>query len=210
VIPRVIHHVWVGDPMPDRLTAYVRTWRDLHPGWDHVMWSSFDWLDNQHLYDNAEAITPHVGQLRADLARYEILHRHGGVYVDCDMEALRPIDDLLGVQCFAGWETDGVWVNNAVLGCVPGHPLMRDLIDAAPASIEQNAGCRPNRMTGPHLLTPLARRHGITVHPSSFFYPYHFTQVGSRSHDYRDAYAAHHWWNRRKRDGVPLPEVTRV
>lgn len=206
MIPRTIHHIWVGPPMPDPLTAYMRTWRDLHPDWEHVLWSSFDDLTNQDAYDRAEEITPHVGQLRSDLARYEILHRHGGVYVDCDMEALRPIDDLLSAGCFAGWETDGVWVNNAVLGCVPGHPLMADLIAAAPASIEANAGARPNRMTGPHLLTPHARRHGITVHPSAAFYPYHWSNLDQR--DYGDAYAVHHWANQRRKRGVPLPEVT--
>jgi mannosyltransferase OCH1-like enzyme len=209
VIPKIVHHIWVGDPMPDCLEGHVETWRRLHPDWDHIMWRDFDWLTNQHLYDTAEEITPHVGQLRSDLARYEILHTYGGVYVDTDMEALRPIDDRMGVECFAGWETDGVWVNNAVLGCVPGHPLMADLIAAAPGSVARNAGARPNRMTGPHLLTPLARKHGITVHPASVFYPYHFSEIGRRV-DYGDAYAAHHWANQRKRRGVPMPEAAHV
>lgn len=202
MIPRVLHHIWVGPPMPDRLAPYVQSWRDLHPAWEHVMWTGFDWLDNQHLYDTAERITAHVGQLRADLARYEVLYKHGGVYVDCDMEALRPIDALLDVECFAGWETDGQWVNNAVLGCVPGHPLMRDLIDAAPGSVRRNRRFRPNRMTGPHLLTPLALEHGITVHPSSVFYPYRWDQLGRQGGDYGDAYAVHHWDNARKRKGL--------
>lgn len=202
MIPRVVHHIWVGDPMPERLHGYVSSWREMHPDWQHVLWLGFDDLDNQRLYDRAEEITPHVGQLRSDLARYEVLWRHGGVYVDCDVEALRPIDDLLDVDAFAGWESDGVWVNNAVLAARPGHPLMRGLIDSAPDSIARNAGARPNRMTGPHLLTPLAEAHEITLHPASTFYPYRWDELHRQGDDYGDAYAVHHWENTRKRKGL--------
>ena len=91
-IPRCFHSVWVGDPMPDHLAEYVKTWTRVHPSWEHRVWGDADlgWLQNQSLYDFAEAITRHTGQFRSDVARYEILHRFGGVYVDADFEALQP------------------------------------------------------------------------------------------------------------------------
>ena len=53
-------------------------------------------LRNQDLFDAAE----HPAQ-RADLARFEILLRFGGVYVDTDFEALAPIQARLeDVECF--------------------------------------------------------------------------------------------------------------
>jgi mannosyltransferase OCH1-like enzyme len=201
-IPRIVHHIWVGPAMPERLVPYVESWERLHPTWEHRMWTEFDWLENQEIFDRAEVITPHVGQLRSDLARYEILYRHGGVYVDCDLEALRPIDELCGVDGFAGWEVDGVWVNNAIVGVVPGHPLMRALIDEAPASIRRHRRERPNKMTGPGLVTPLAKRYGITLHPSATFYPYSHGELDRIGGDYGDAFTAHHWDNMRKRKGL--------
>ena len=189
--------------MPDRLVPYVESWRRLHPDWDHRLWTGFDDLENQGLFDRAESITPHVGQLRSDLARYEILYRHGGVYVDCDMEALRPIDDLCDVQAFAGWERQGKWVNNAIIGAVPGHPLLRALIDLAPQSIRRHRGERPNKMTGPGLLTPLARRRSnIVIHDEAVFYPYGWGELDRIGGDYGDACTAHHWDNARKRRGL--------
>ena len=187
-IPRVIHHVWVGGPIPEPLVACIDTWPRLHPGWDHRVWrdGDLDWLENQELFDRADDITPHHGQLRADIARYEILHAFGGVYVDCDMEARRPIDDLLDDGCFAAWEDDE-YVNNAVLGSVPGHPLWADLIAAIPDSVLRNRRFRPNRMTGPHLLTPHARRHGISIHPSEWFYPYLWSELDRSAEEFPDA-----------------------
>lgn len=189
--------------MPQRLGPYVDSWKQLHPDWEHRFHAEFDDLENQRVYDAAESITPHVGQLRSDLARYELLWRHGGVYVDTDMEALRPLDDLLDVPCFAGWERQGRWVNNAIIGAEPGHPLMRSLIEQAPASIHRHRGERPNKMTGPHLLTPLARdRDDVVIHDEPVFYPYSWSELDAQGGDYGNAYTAHHWDNTRKRRGM--------
>ena len=204
MIPRIIHHIWVGPPLPHRLGPYIDSWRTLHPDWEHRFHTGFDDLQNQAMYDNAEAITPHVGQLRSDLARYELLYRDGGVYVDCDMEALRPLDDLLDAPCFMGWEQQGQWVNNAIIGAEPGHPLMRSLIEQAPGNIRRHRGERPNRMTGPHLLTPLARgRDDVAIHDEAVFYPLHWSQVGQDEDVELDGSYAVHWWdNTRKRRGL--------
>lgn len=188
--------------MPDHLAAYVATWTAVHPGWEHRMWTDadLDWLQNQELYDFAEAITQHHGQFRADVARYEILHRHGGVWVDCDFEAVYPIDDLIaGHDCFAAWETDGQWINNAILGSVPGHPMLADLIDGLPANVHRRKGKRPNVMSGPQYLTPIALEHEITLFPAAQFFPYRWDELDRAGHAFPDAYAVHHWNNRRSR-----------
>lgn len=196
-IPRVFHSVWVGDPMPDHLVEYVATWTQVHPGWAHRLWTEndLDWLENQELFDFAEAITQHHGQFRADVARYEILNRYGGVYVDCDFEALASIEELLiGVDCFAAWETDDVWINNAILGSIPGHPLLRKLIDGLPANVKKHRGKRPNITSGPQYLTPLMRdRTDVSIFPSSAFYPFRWDELERRGEHFPGAYGVHHW-----------------
>lgn len=206
MIPPALHFVWVGGPMPDHLREYVASWRALHPQWDHHLWTEheLDWLENQELFDRAEEHTPHVGQFRSDIARYEILHRYGGVYVDCDFEARRPIDELCTVECFAAWETDDVWVNNAIVGATPGHPMLEELIAGLPANVARTQGRRPNVMTGPQYFTPICRRHhDVVVHPSWLFYPYRWDELHRSREAFPDAYAVHHWDNARKRRGVP-------
>lgn len=202
MIPRVIHHVWVGGPMPDHLAAYVATWREHHPTWDHRLWTEhdLDWLENQQLFNDAPRHTRSVGQFRSDVARYEILHTFGGVYVDCDFECRQPLDGILDeVDRFAAWETDGVWVNNAIIGAAPGDQMMGDLIAALPASVSRNAGNRPNVMTGPQFLTPIARTHDVTLFPSAWFYPYRWDELDRAGEEFPQAFAVHHWDNARKR-----------
>lgn len=205
MIPYVIHHVWVGGEMPPRLDAYVESWRHHHPAWEHRVWGndSFGWLDNQSLFDDAESHTSSVGQFRSDIARYEILWRFGGVYVDTDMECLKPLDPLMDVEAFVAWETDDVWVNNAVIGACPGHPLIAACIERLPLSVRENAGARPNKLTGPQMLTPLVvGRDDVTIHDAGMFYPYRWDELDRQGEDFSGSFAVHHWDNARKRRGL--------
>lgn len=209
MIPRTLHRIWVGEPMPFDLVMLEPAWFLLHPEWEWRTWrdADFGWLRNQDLFDAAEDIVgpTEVGQFRADIARLEILHRYGGVYVDCDMEARKPLDPLLEVECFAGFEDpEGRWVNNAVMGAEAGHPFLDALIEALPDSVAaaQRAGItRPNKFSGPQFVTPIWKRdrfrHSVTVHPHSHFYPYSWSELDQRGGDFPDAYAVHHWQHRR-------------
>ena len=208
MIPRRLHFVWVGPPMPEQFAEWIVGWARLHPSWVVTVWRDGDlgWLANQDVYDAADEIAgDHAGQIRSDVARYEILHRFGGVYVDCDMEPRRPIDDLLGCEMFAAWETDLAWINNAVMGSRPEHPALAELIEALPANVEAKRGERPTKLSGPQFITPRLRDRGdVTIYRSSTFYPYRWDQLSRRYDDHGDAYAVHHWHNAHRRAGLSV------
>lgn len=206
MIPKVFHFVWVGAPMPERLRRYVDSWQQVHPDWSVTVWGDADlgWLENRSLYEQADVFAGRfAGQFRSDLARIEILRRHGGVYVDCDFEARQRIDDLCAVPAWAAWELDDVWVNNAIMGSEPGHPLWSKLVAALPGNVAAHPGRRPNVMTGPQFLTPRVEGRGdFTVYPSAWFYPYSWSELDRQGEVFPQARAVHHWDNARKRRGL--------
>lgn len=193
--------------MPDHLAAYVATWRTVMPDWTHTMWTDDDdwtWLANYDLWQRAPELFPrNVGQFRADVARVELLHRHGGVYADCDLELVAPLDPYVGrgIDCFAAWEQDEQWVNNAVMGAVAGHPFLAALIDELPRSVARaRPGARPNVVSGPQFLTPVYRQQpagSVTVYPSRWFYPYLWSELDRQGEAFPGAVTVHHWHNRR-------------
>ena len=205
MIPRTIHRIWVGGWLPKELEGYGQTWKELHPEWTFPLWTeeSLTWLQNSELFANAAKIAPNnIGQFRADVARYEILYRFGGVYIDCDFECRKPIDELIeNVEAFAAWEQQDVWVNNAILGAGPGHPFFARLIEDLPHSVRQHQGKRPNVMSGPQYLTKLYKQDpmGLHVFDQKLFYPYSWDQLDRVSEDFPDAYGIHHWQNQRAR-----------
>src|SRR4051794_17507254 len=110
-IPQVIHRVWLGGPMPEEYVEDGRTWERLHPGWELRTWGDGDlrWLANRAEFERADRYTT-----KSNIARYEIVHREGGLYVDCDFEALRPLHELLdGASLVVGEQRAGE-LNNAL------------------------------------------------------------------------------------------------
>ena len=175
VIPRTIHQIWLG---PHEPPDAIETWPAAHPGWEHRLWTEADIphpLVNQAQFEA-------MGQLcgKADILRYELLYRYGGVYVDADTECLLPLPDwLLADPCFAVYESEDYrpgLVANAVIGAQPGHPLMAAMLlmigrldpDELPGSVAAVT-------TGPYPFTRVVEANPglVRIHPSGLFHPDH-------------------------------------
>jgi mannosyltransferase OCH1-like enzyme len=168
VIPRVFHRIWVGpDPMPDEYVRLGKTWKRNHPDWEHHLWAETN-LPTDLRTEVYELLRRPAE--RADILRLELLHRLGGVYVDVDMESLKPIDELLGdgVSCFLG-SLDSGRVSNAIMGGAPGHPLFaRALAELRPRT---TFGPVDREGTGPLLLERVRRDvPDVTVFGPEVFY----------------------------------------
>tara|TARA_R100000808_G_scaffold16040_1_gene36502 strand:+ start:3116 stop:3790 length:675 start_codon:yes stop_codon:yes gene_type:complete len=78
---------------------------------------------------------------KADFARYCILHKYGGLYIDCD---IRPMKNLDGV--FDEWLYFVYWANsekklpyNAVMGCKKNNPLFLDIMKECQRSYNEKS-----------------------------------------------------------------------
>ncbi len=184
----------------------MATWRRNHPGWAYKLWdddaiAAFG-LVNMGLYQAARGIVSAdaVGQFRADIARYEILHRCGGIYADADTVCHRPIDSLLeGHDSFAAAEDDN-WVSNTYMGCTPGHRIMERIISGLPANVVVRRGQRANKLSGPQYITPIWRKHNGFVADHRLFFPYSYSHVknGTIPEGFGDAIATHEWLHTRQ------------
>ncbi len=103
------------------------TWIKNHPDWEYKLWTEKEIdalsLKNREMYDYAV----NYGE-KSDIARYEILYRFGGVYVDTDFESYKPLDTLhqaydfyIGIQPL---DTGHVQLGIGIIGSRPGHPLL--------------------------------------------------------------------------------------
>jgi len=192
--------------MPEEFDRYWTEWARLHPGWAMSSWTeeSLPRLNTHGLYRRAPELVTGPGhpieQFRADLVRYELLWLYGGVWVDCDLEPLRPLplENDGPVTLMAAWEKQGMWVGNSILGAAPRHPfigrLLQDLIDE-----DWRVPQRPARVSGPQFLTRRIDHYGpgIYILDEKLIYPYSWKELHREGEKFPDAYAIHHWHNRR-------------
>lgn len=195
MIPRILFRT-----VPAETTAEVEAWWEhacsLHPGWEHRTYRDpidpTDWATSD-LWPKCLA-----GAQFADVIRLEALERHGGVYVDSDVEVFRPFTPLLGVEMFAGWEDDQS-IPNAVLGAVPHHPAVRLALHRIREYIEHPHESRSTAeriWIAGNMTTVLQGRPDVLTLPPGSLYPVHYRETS----DVRDpmrawpwAFCRHHW-----------------
>ena len=39
MIPKHIHYVWVGGPLPEAQQAYIASWRETNPDYEFTLWN---------------------------------------------------------------------------------------------------------------------------------------------------------------------------
>lgn len=208
-IPRVAHMIWLGGQLPAHLAELVATFTAHHPDWELRWWheDDIDALDlaNRDTYDWAPDLVPgdSVHQMRSDIARYEILHRHGGMYIDCDYRWQAPIEDhLSGRDLVSCWETQDRHVANGMIASVSGHPALAEAIAEIPARVaRRHPSWRANRITGPHLWTPIAQRHAHILH-QRLLHPVPWDRPELAEEDHLDAVAVHVWNHQRTLRGM--------
>ena len=188
-IPRIVHQIWLGSPVPNEFRQWMDSWR--HEGWDYKLWTDEEIaklnMRNRELYDRSE----NFGE-KSDIARLEILYQYGGLYVDTDFECLKidTFDELhRGFDFYIGFEplehgyTNKFNMNkfcNALIASAAAHPLLHDLIENIGANyLAYQRCCSAIQKTGPSYLTRIicefetAGTHdnrNIYL-PCTFFYP---------------------------------------
>jgi mannosyltransferase OCH1-like enzyme len=202
-IPKIIHQIWLGSPIPESFIDLQQSWIEAHlgRGWSYKLWTDEDvtnmQLYNQEFYD----ATDNYG-VKSDILRWEILYKYGGVYVDMDFECLRELDNFhyaydfyTGIQPL---DTLFVQLGAALVGSRPGHPILQHCIETIKNDWHLQGA---PRKTGPVHFTKsfyaCANRNDnkdIAL-PAIYFYPLGCRDTKENRNGWRKqgSYAVH-WW----------------
>lgn len=96
----------------------------------------------------------------SDYFRLKALYEQGGVYLDTDVELLRPFGDLLELSGFAGFE-DAEHVATCVLGAEKEHGFFRQAMELYEGRTFLREGGEPDLTTNVEILTSLLGRNGL-------------------------------------------------
>lgn len=179
IIPKIIHFIWLGSPLPERTKQLISTWKKQHPDWKIEIWGDEHLppfpLQNQEAFDKAK----NFGE-KSDILRYEILYHFGGMYADTDFECLKSFDFLhQSCEFYTGIVHNNHALLNGLIGVKQGHPIIKACIDYLQIGNGDNDAQRIMQQTGPYHFTQMFLTYAVlcdpaklAILPPTFFYPF--------------------------------------
>lgn len=107
MIPKTIHYCWFGGkPLPKSVKDNIKTWKKQCPNYKIIQWdeSNYDISANDY---TRQAYERGKYAFVTDYARLEIVHEYGGIYLDTDVELIKPLDAFLKYDAFFAMEEAG-------------------------------------------------------------------------------------------------------
>ena len=128
LIPKKIHYFWFGgNEKPDILKQCIESWHRYCTDYEITEWneSNYDVSKNRFV---REAYQEKKWAFVSDFARLDVIYDQGGIYLDTDVEVIRPLDDLLYNESYFGLGNYGRINTGLGFGSVKGSSILKELL----------------------------------------------------------------------------------
>jgi mannosyltransferase OCH1-like enzyme len=183
MIPKTLHFIWMQGlaAMPANYRQCFDSWAAKNPGWTVKLWTEDDLPDTWAM----NLATPTE---ICEVMRYEIVHREGGIYCDCDHECVKPIEPLVGQRKTFVSQRNRLTIENSGFGASAGEAWLGEVIQALTEHKD-----KLKRIGDPDVYF----RQVVNSHPEIQVIPYWLLQTMNGpqdiwKHGENHAYAVHH------------------
>ena len=177
MIPKIIHYCWFGrNPLPKTAEKCIRSWKKCCPDYEIIRWdeSNFDVNCNEYCREMYEQ---EKWAFLTDYVRLRVVYENGGIYLDTDVEVIKPLDDLLHNSAYMGLETTDKVNTGLGFGAERNHWFIgenmiyyekwrsSDSVETCPiitTRLLESKGLIYNHLNVNHL-------NGVTVYPTEYF-----------------------------------------
>lgn len=182
MIPKIIHYIWLGKgEKPKIFKQCFDSWKKFCPDYQFMLWDESN-VDLDCCAYVREAYDAKKYAFASDVIRLQKLYEYGGIYLDIDVELLKPIDEFLNEKCFMGFEAGGLIAPGLIIGAEKGNDDFSKLIEIYKTEKFKNNG-KLNLLTVCERLQKYYSDFGLkredkfqklsnlTVYPTEYFCP---------------------------------------
>ena len=185
MIPKIIHYCWFGKgEKPELVLNCLASWEKYLPDYRIVEWNEENFNVNSYQY-SAAAYRERKFAFVSDVCRLYALKNMGGIYLDTDVELLKPLDEaMLGNLAFTGFE-DNLLLSSAIMGSIRDGSWINDLLTYYDNRSFYLTNGKPDTMPNTESITAFMKAEkGLqlnnsfqqldgycTIYPSEFFSP---------------------------------------
>ena len=126
-IPKIIHYCWFGGaPLPPLAQKCIASWEKYLKWYEIKRWdeNNFDFHCCPYV---EEAYYAQKWAFITDYVRLYVLDKYGGIYMDTDVEVLKPLDRFLSHHAFSGFE-DNHHIPTGIMGAEKNNPWISYLL----------------------------------------------------------------------------------
>lgn len=208
MIPKVIHYCWFGrNPLPESYRVYIDSWKKYCPEYQIIEWNedNFDISENDYCREAYEA---KKWAFVSDYARVKVIYEHGGIYLDTDVEVLKPLDDLLSQgDGFIGFQNVEQATTGLGFAAAPKNPCVKSMLkiyesrhflkedgsyDLTPCPVVNTVALKQCGLkTGKKASSSIQKLEGMAVLPICYLNPLNADTLEACVTD--DTYTIHHY-----------------
>jgi mannosyltransferase OCH1-like enzyme len=128
-IPKILHYCWFGgNQLPDIVQRCMESWKKYCPDYEIIKWDESNFDINCCDYVK-EAYEAKKWAFVSDYCRFYILNKYGGIYLDTDVELIKPLDDLLD-HSFVGFESKSMLNSGLVRGVMLNDTVCQKMLES--------------------------------------------------------------------------------
>ena len=212
MIPKIIHYCWFGGKeKPEDVLKMIASWMKHCPDYEIKEWNETNFNIHLNRYTE-EAYQQKKWAFVSDVARLWALVHEGGIYMDTDVEVIRPLDNLLVNKAFIGFEGTQ-WIGTNLMGTEPHNAFLQAFLEDYNHRNFTNPDGTLNQTTNVEEITSrFLTQHNLvrngkqqqagdfTIYPTDYFSPYDYIngKVRTTANTYSIHWFSQSWIKRSK------------
>lgn len=183
MIPKVIHYCWFGgNPLPKLAQDCIASWKKYLPDYEIKEWNENNFPFEKYNFAK-EALENRKFAFVSDVSRLHALKEEGGIYMDTDVEVLKPLDSFLHHTAFSGFENDD-FVPTGIMASEKEGEWVTELLNYYDGKSLFNADGTIESISNTFIITAMMKERGfkmnntfqektnyVTFYPNEYFCP---------------------------------------